>query len=136
MEMIATLLGSRYVGVARTWPAFALPPAIAGVLVYGGFYFGGLTMLSVVGLRQLMRRWQSGSLSRDAPSPKPPAPTLGTLQNHDSPTEAITPGASEATGKALVDDIADTFRSREPVQPGACYRATHLPERAGAQTTR
>jgi RsiW-degrading membrane proteinase PrsW (M82 family) len=64
MSLIASLLTSLYAsesaGGIDLWFGGALPAQDAQLVTYFSFYFGGLVVLSLIGIGLLRRRWQRG----------------------------------------------------------------------------
>jgi RsiW-degrading membrane proteinase PrsW (M82 family) len=79
MGLIASLMTALYLATSAggldLWFGGALPPEDAQVVTYFGFYFGGLVVLSLIGIGLLRRRWQRGDGPRVSPAASPtPAP--------------------------------------------------------------
>lgn len=63
MRLIAALLTALYLALPTTgdiWLGMIVPPAAEALLLKLAFYFGGLVVLSLIGIGLLRRRWESG----------------------------------------------------------------------------
>jgi RsiW-degrading membrane proteinase PrsW (M82 family) len=64
--LLTALFGSLLATGLASWFGITLPTGLEQFLAYGGFYFGGLIVLSLVGIGLLRRRWRSGTATDQA----------------------------------------------------------------------
>jgi RsiW-degrading membrane proteinase PrsW (M82 family) len=72
MWIVAMVLSALYLGaptIGDPWLGTLVPPAAEQALAFYGFFFGGLTILSLIGMAMLQRRWHAEEPEPDAPPP-------------------------------------------------------------------